>query len=138
MLNRLAFGPDFSPFNILNISQVLSIFSERHLTFPLFRDSKGTITEENQESAKRLRQKWDAYAGPGPKWQDGRKRGLSQPIMPRDKKPVQARPDPIPTQQSPRSAKLAPRAPTLQDASPAQPFPIPSDASQQLCPESEH
>ena len=44
------------------------------------------VTPESHGQAGVLLQAWKAYQEPGPEWTDRRKRGLSQPPFPREKK----------------------------------------------------
>ena len=70
------------------------------------------ISEESRSQAASLLQDWKNYQGPGPEWTDRRKRGLSQPPLPREKR-VPAAPECPPTSQTkhkPYAVRVAPRA----------------------------
>ena len=61
------------------------------------------ITPESHGQAVELLKAWKNYQGPGPEWTDRRKRGLSQPPLPREKKATPM-PEPLTTPQLKRKA----------------------------------
>ena len=61
------------------------------------------IAPESHGQAVELLQAWKNYQGPGPEWTDRRKRGLSHPPLPREKKATPM-PEPLPTPQLKRKA----------------------------------
>ena len=64
------------------------------------------ITPESHGQAVELLQTWKTYQGPGPDWTDRRKRGLSQPPLPREKRATRLRLHKLPRP----NERLAPRA----------------------------